>query len=66
MSLVKLNMQIYCCLFVCILLSSADAIAIDEDFVNAAGQPLTIAVIGTVRGGGALGPRFAQLGITVI
>lgn len=66
MSLVKLNMQIYCCLFVCILLSSADAIAIDEDFVNAAGQPLTIAVIGTGRVGGALGPRFAQLGITVI
>jgi len=66
MSLVKLDLQINFYLFVCILLSSADAIALDEDFVNGAGQPLTIAVIGTGRVGGALGPRFARLGITVI
>jgi len=66
MSLVKLDRQINCCLFTVILLWSANATAVDEVFVNDAGQPLTIGVIGTGRVGGALGPRLAALGINVI
>jgi len=48
-----------------LLWAAGDAVS-GEVFVNEAGEPLTIAVIGTGRVGSALGPRFAKLGMNVI
>jgi len=50
----------------CLLLWAAGDAVTGEAFVNEAGAPLTIAVIGTGRVGSALGPRFAKLGMTVV
>jgi predicted dinucleotide-binding enzyme len=49
-----------------VIVTGSTANAEGELFVNDHGDPLRIAVIGTGRVGGALGPRFAQLGFDVI
>ena len=53
-------------LLMCLAGWSAAGVANGGDFVNESGKPLTIAVIGTGRVGGALGPRFAELGMRVV
>lgn len=49
-----------------VIVTGSTANAEGELFVNEHGDPLRIAVIGTGRVGGALGPRLAQLGFDVI